>query len=384
MRSALLLALFALPAAAIWRPGGPPVPIDRMVTNLTAQLKEHPNDAATWLVLARLHSFAYFSGQTAVPAQGEKPVLWNVIEPGKPPAGSGAHLTASIAAYRKAIALDPKQPVAYLGLGWVLEQPPANLPEALENYRKAYQLAAPKELAMSGYPPFYEIVSAEAADRIVAIQNERFKSKPLSPQVRKEIEEMRKASGQLKRKPVAVTPLIFSFSEAAPLDALLAPEVHVAFDLDGLGSSSWPWLQPTTGILVWDPLRTGVITSGRQLFGNATWWMFFRDGFHALAALDDNHDGQLSGAELTGLAVWTDRNQNGISDPGEVVPIADTGIVRIAVTAGANLTNVHGIQFADARETPLYDWIAEPYGQTLTSDRTPQTETAAFFRPSMH
>jgi len=34
-------------------------------------------------------------------------------------------------------------------------------------------------------------------------------------------------------------------------------------------------------------------------------------------ALDDNHDGWLTGNELHGLALWYDRNGNGKCDPGK-------------------------------------------------------------------
>lgn len=376
--------LVAMPGMAIWNGAGPPVPVDRLVTNLNAQVKEHPSDGATWLVLGRLHSFAYFTGSSEVAARDGKPVLFSVIQqPAKRGPGAAAHLQDSITAYMKAIELTPKEPLPYLGLAWVLEQPEAHSGKSLELYRKAYELAAPRELAMRGYAPYYEILSAEAADRIVAVLEERFKGKTMPAEVRTEVDAMRKASAQLKNKPRAITPLIFSYQEGTGLDALVAPERHVAFDLDGLGSRSWTWLQGATGILVWDPLHTGVVTDGRQLFGSATWWMFFRDGFQAIAALDDDHDGYLAGAELEGLAVWTDRNQNGIAEVGEVVPVGVAGIVRIAVTGGAGLANLQGIEFADGRRTPLYDWIAEPDGQTLTSWVQAPAETAVPTKPSV-
>ena len=47
--------------------------------------------------------------------------------------------------------------------------------------------------------------------------------------------------------------------------------------------------------------------------------MFWQDGYQALAALDDDHDGWLRGRELR------------ISDPGEVIPIEQTDIGSIAV-----------------------------------------------------
>ncbi|WP_276321798.1 calcium-binding protein [Herbaspirillum huttiense] len=42
-----------------------------------------------------------------------------------------------------------------------------------------------------------------------------------------------------------------------------------------------------------------------------------------LAALDGNRDGELSGAELSGLMAWSDANQDGIGQPGEISALAD-------------------------------------------------------------
>ena len=92
--------------------------------------------------------------------------------------------------------------------------------------------------------------------------------------------------------------------------------------------------------------------------------MFWSDGYRALDALDDNRDGALTGAELEGMAVWFDRNQDGVSQPGEVIPIARTGIVAISVRAngrsGEPLMNPAGITMADRRAIPTYDWSTTP------------------------
>ena len=118
----------------------------------------------------------------------------------------------------------------------------------------------------------------------------------------------------------AVTPIVFSLAEPRPLRALLAPDARVAFDLDGTGrTQSWPWLRGDTGILVWDPGHTCQISSGRQLFGSVTSWLAFANGYQALDALDDDRDGEVRGSELEGLAVWTDRNADGVAQRGEVV-----------------------------------------------------------------
>jgi hypothetical protein len=40
---------------------------------------------------------------------------------------------------------------------------------------------------------------------------------------------------------------------------------------------------------------------GPQMFGNVSYWIFWRDGYAAFSALDDNGDGLLRGSESKGL-----------------------------------------------------------------------------------
>lgn len=353
MRLAFAL-LIALPAAAIWSPQGTPVPVERVLANTRAQLKTNPKDASAWTVLGRLQSYAFFAATNDVRMQGEQLYISNIPE--KPrekqaTAADVARLKESIAAFRSAISIDSKQPLPYLGLGWDLEQgaPYASQlgesrmkEQALDAYRKAYDIASKTELSMKYFAPGYEAISLEAAERIVAMD-------------KSETARLTQPIQKLKHMPRAITPVIFSFREGMTLSELVAQDVRVSFDLDGLGHDGWSWLQPTTGILVWDPQHTGVVKSGLQLFGTATWWMFWRDGYAALAALDDNRDGWLSGAELSGIAVWIDGNQNGRSDPGEVISLQSAGINRVRVAAPQAPC---GIEFADGRCTPSFDWIS--------------------------
>jgi hypothetical protein len=185
------------------------------------------------------------------------------------------------------------------------------------------------------------------------------------------------ARATLIGKPQPITPIIFRLGEAVTdgLEALLDSRRTVAFDLDGTTRAQrYDWVRPDTAILVWDPIETGRITSGHQLFGSVSFNMFWFDGYRALDALDDNRDGSISGAELIGLAVWFDRNQDGASQPGEVVPIGNTRVASISVIAfcrdGMSLTNPAGLVTIDGRVLPTYDWTTEP----LTPARAPSTD----------
>lgn len=192
------------------------------------------------------------------------------------------------------------------------------------------------------------------------------------------LEEVRDGLAVLERLPDPnyITPIVLHLEHAQPLSELLATGSEVRFDLDGDGlAERRPWVRPDTGILVWDPEPSGAITSGRQLFGDATWWMFFRDGYAALDALDDDRNGWLALAELAGLAIWRDADGDAVSDPGEVVAVECLGIAALAtrpdtidgLAPGAR----EGLLLSDGRRLPTWDWVAEPLPGTGSQAASP-------------
>jgi hypothetical protein len=141
-------------------------------------------------------------------------------------------------------------------------------------------------------------------------------------------------------------------------------EADVTFELDGTGNRRWTWITTDAAWLVNDHRGTGDITSGLQLFGNVTFWAFWQNGYHALRALDDNGDGRLRGSELPGLALWHDRNSDGISDRGEVRPLAEWGIVELSTDYHYDASHQHeipwsraGVVFADGTVRPTFDVV---------------------------
>jgi hypothetical protein len=371
-------------------------PAARLLKNVAAYIKTHPRDANGYYILGRLHSLlfaidtktidVYEKSETELPSLAPYQSILVENKRGKVLSKVvHAHLLDSIRNYRRATELDPNLPSAWLGLGWMLESGAAWAPpgdaktgrnaegwkkNALAAYRKAYSLSISGDLKRGSLGPgANSAISLEAAQGILRI----FGKRPLNPAETEEAEKLRGAIARIEQMPRVVTPIVFPFSQSdrpGSLDDLLAQNKIVKFDLDGDGRTEWwPWVSAGTGILVWDPKGKGRIESGLQLFGSVTWWMSWRNGYEPLASLDDNRDGTLRGSELNGIAVWQDRNGNGISDPGEVVPVASRGIIEIAVTPGPGkdaLWNAAGIRWKDGRQSPTYDWApteARPLAQ---------------------
>lgn len=112
----------------------------------------------------------------------------------------------------------------------------------------------------------------------------------------------------------------------------------VNFDHNGNGFAERSgWVGSGDGLLVRDLNGDGRITSGNELFGNATRLsngLLANHGFEALSSLDDNRDGQVDNRDKAWeqLRVWVDANADAITDSGELL-LPDQVGVRSLLTA---------------------------------------------------
>lgn len=113
------------------------------------------------------------------------------------------------------------------------------------------------------------------------------------------------------------TPLVISFDDA-PV-ALRHDGRAFAFRGEPV-VTAWP--TATTPWLALDRNGDGVIDRGSELFGDAL--PGARNGFDALAQLDDNHDGVIDARDraFASLLLWADRDGDRRSTPDELTPLA--------------------------------------------------------------
>ena len=342
------------------------IPVQRLIANLSAQAKAKPNDFALRVNLARAHAMAWATKGADVQVDGDR--LWFGFTPKFIPFGvvgtvdkekqaaAQKNLETAIAQYRKAIELEPNSPVTLLGLAWVLDQAGED-EEARTLYRKVIELmeATEGKLQLGSLGGRY--VSLEAGEYLISL---------LHPQQdAAEIKAIKNRQARLEELPRPITPI------AIPLeDGLTEADIHdraarVAFDADGTGlSNRWTWLNDKAGWLVYDETGTGRIRSATQMFGNVTFMMFWRNGYEALATLDDDGDGVIAGGELRHLAIWRDINRNGVSDAGEVRSLASYDIQRLsceaATTEAGVIFSLQGVTLTDGSTRPTFDVILQP------------------------
>ncbi len=94
------------------------------------------------------------------------------------------------------------------------------------------------------------------------------------------------------------------------------------------------WAGKNDALLVWDRNANGTIDTGAELFGDFTPMpngTLAPNGFAALAALDANGDGVIDASDpaFTELKLWRDVSQDGRTGDGELISLADAGIVSL-------------------------------------------------------
>jgi len=349
------------------------VPVDRLIRNLEALAKNDRNNVEVRFNLARAHAMAYaLRTESAQVWKGrENEGVWfgyeaqNVPFTVKPTddnaklKAANAHLAKAIEQYADVVELAPDNLAAALGYAWCMDQS-GQKSKAIRKYRMVIKAAWEKEKDLKDAGLGWHSVTAEAAGYLIPLLDKDGD--------KEEINTLQQRIEQMGTVPRPITPIVIPLRNNLAAGDLENHSAMVAFDADGTGlRKRWTWITRDAGWLVYDPHRTGKVTSALQLFGNVTFWMFWENGYHALAALDDNCDGMLAGEELEGLAIWRDLNGNGISERGEVMPLVEWGIVAISCRyvrglkrSGRIAYSPQGVFFRDGSNRPTYDVILHP------------------------
>ncbi len=371
---ALAVALLATPAPAIFLPPDlEKIPIERLAKNIQEAIDKNPKDAQLVLNLARAHAMAYSIKSDSLEVNKKTPnAVWFGFEPsivpfsevkktddGEKAKAAKVHLKKALELYEKAVKQAPDNMQARLGQAWLTDQA-GKKEDAVKLYRKLVEDGWAKEKDLKALGFGGHTITGETAGYLIPLLD-KDKDKD-------EIATLKERAEQLRKLPRPITPIAVPLRDGLTARDLEDRAAAVAFDADGTGlQKKWTWVTKDAAWLVYDPKQSGKVTSALQLFGNVTFWMFWDNGYDALAALDDNRDGQLSGKELAGLALWHDANGNGISDPGEVKPLADYGIVALSCKFERDSTHLDriafskaGVTFKDGKTRPTFDLVLHP------------------------
>jgi hypothetical protein len=357
-----------------------PVPVDRVLTNLTKRLEGKTNDFELLHVLARLHSLSYARAAsnwlvkvytnatpTTFSPQSETEFNLDLTRPGFPPenvtpgktleqnAAAKAHLAKAIDFYQRAAAVNPSREIVQIGLGWCQVQA-GDTNAAKKTLRRAVKTAWANEKT-SGHTTWS--TTAEAIGYLRPLLDRKAD--------KKELDDLTRIAERAHKLQRYVTPIVIPLQPNLTPTDLINTNASVTFDLDGSADPNrcWQWINTNAAWIVHLP-QGGPVTSALQMFGNVTFWMFWENGYHALASLDDNADGLLTGEELSGIRLWHDQNSDAKSTPNEILELRQLGITALD-TRYTTKTKSQSPQPARVSRT-------NPHAQPLTSfsDEVPE------------
>lgn len=101
----------------------------------------------------------------------------------------------------------------------------------------------------------------------------------------------------------------------------------VVFDMDGDGVKEWTgWIGKDDAFLVIDANKNGQIDDINELIGDP-----FRSGFKELVTYDANGDNVLNAKDpaWAQMQLWRDANSDGLTNPGELLSLAQGGLAAI-------------------------------------------------------
>jgi tetratricopeptide (TPR) repeat protein len=370
---ALVLLLAAGVQAKFIRPDLEKVPVERLVGNLEGAVEKNPKNAQALYNLARVHAmaFALKTDETEIRKGMEKDGAWFGFTPAFVPfaaqktddadkqKAAKAQLAKALARYEQVLKLQPDNLAAQLGHAWAVEQS-GTKEEAVKEYRKVIEAGWAKDKDLKNLGLGGHTITAEAAGYLIPLLD---KDKD-----KEEIETLQERIKKLNALPRPITPIAVPLRPGLRARDLEDRSARVVFDADGSGrKQAWSWITPDAGWLVYDPQGRGEVTSALQLFGGVSFWLFWDNGYQALAALDDDGDGELRGKELQGLAIWHDANGDGVCQPGEVRPLSHWGIVALSCSHERDAGHPdripwspRGVRFADGSTRPTWDLTLYP------------------------
>lgn len=126
------------------------------------------------------------------------------------------------------------------------------------------------------------------------------------------------------------------------------------FDINGDGAmDATEWLAPGTGDgMLCTPSGKGIVETALDLFGTAEG---FDDGLQKLSVqYDTDKNGWVEGEELAGLALWIDKNADGVCEKSEIKTLAECKVSRIAT--GRSVTYVGSYESTDGQVRKLWNW----------------------------
>ena len=236
---------------------------------------------------------------------------------------------------------------------------PATRPGAIAEYRRVIEQAWPKE---------QEAKFAQLGQRFYTEEAARLPDPAARSEARRRRDRRRCAPAWSSSAgvPRPITPIAIPLSDTATRqdhrrsrrDRAVRCGWHAAASRRGRGSRRTP--------AGWSTTRPAADRSPRRCSGSATstFWTFWKNGYEALSALDDNGDGELRGSGAAPPGDLARREPQRRQRPAKCGRSRDHGIEALSCRFAQGRRDLHsgvvasaGVRFDNGRTRPTYDVI---------------------------
>ena len=354
------------------------VPIVRVLKNLEREFNEHPDSAHLAWRIARVHAIAFAQGRDSIAVEHFPSGTERELTPEIPGAvrndegglideRGNRHLQKSIEWYEVALRLDPDQSAIKLGYAWCLVQT-GKKSQAKQIYRQLIT----DEFSESDAMDRESYVATEALLSLIHLLDPDRDQREID----KRYEELKIVNRTWGR---SVSPIAIPLGKERRVESIVRDDIEVCFDVDGSGRDIlWSWIDPSAGWLVFDFDGRSEIVSGRQMFGDVTYWVFWNNGYEAMASLDDNGDRWLRDEELAGLKIWNDRDCDGSCESDELRSLNEYDVVGLSCAYSTISCNGRlmwesrsGVEYASGETGPSYDIVLKALDANRLTQRRP-------------
>lgn len=151
--------------------------------------------------------------------------------------------------------------------------------------------------------------------------------------------------GSVSNSVLNFTPVVLDLSGEGHVNLISAQDSHVSVGMvDGSQDAGHlGWIGAGSGLLVYDPLHTGQVTSLDQI-RFTSYLPGAQTDLQGLEAFDSNHNHLLDAgdSQFNAFQVWQDVNMNGIVDATEMQSLAQLNIANISLVSDQNMQMVNG------------------------------------------
>ncbi len=165
-------------------------------------------------------------------------------------------------------------------------------------------------------------------------------------------------SDSVQLRALTSAPIGVSLEKGREIELIQLEDSKIYFNY-GSGLVKTSWIGNKDALLVYDYNQSGQVDDSAKIV-LTMWSIEAKTDFQALLHIFDSNQDRVfdhHDVEFNKFFLWQDKNQNGISDAGELVSLSEVGLQSIDFNSKDEMLNTANVYWEDGRITQAYDLV---------------------------